>query len=242
MTTEIESQDYSPRVLRLVGLSGWILFAIWAAVLIACAIIQPKPYAGAWILVLELAFVGSAMNLLHGASENYHPLYLLFQSGVQDTVLVLVAYPWLVAGYERVAHWPVLGKAIRNIHETARARRDVIEPYGIIGLWFFVFLPLWSTGPLVGCAIGHLIGMRVKMVLASVISGHIFSMIAMIWFFDWLASSTALVSETLVARLPWIVLGIIAAIVTGIHVWKKAARRHRADGVSGADDGGVEKE
>jgi L-asparagine transporter-like permease len=35
-----------------------------------------------------------------------------------------------------------------------------VRPFGIIGLFVFVFLPFWMTGPVVGSIIGFLIGLR----------------------------------------------------------------------------------
>ena len=42
--------------------------------------------------------------------------------------------------------------------------------YGIAGLFVFVFMPFWMTGPVVGAIIGFLIGLRPAVNLAVVLS------------------------------------------------------------------------
>jgi len=60
---------------------------------------------------------------------------------------------------------------MQNIHDAAEARKHWIQKYGIIGLFCFVFFPFWMTGPVVGCVIGFLIGLRPWLNMIVVLGG-----------------------------------------------------------------------
>ncbi|MHC4537666.1 MAG: small multi-drug export protein, partial [Planctomycetota bacterium] len=51
------------------------------------------------------------------------------------------------------------------------AHKDKIQRYGIISLFIFVWFPFWMTGPVVGCVIGFLLGLRVWVNITVVLSG-----------------------------------------------------------------------
>lgn len=52
--------------LRRIALAGLLLLAIWAAVLVAFAVLRPDPYAHSWRLVLELMFLGILVSVSEG--------------------------------------------------------------------------------------------------------------------------------------------------------------------------------
>ena len=87
-----------------------------------------------------------------------------------ETVLVLVLYPLFVLGWERMVVIPSLGKFMQRTREAAETHQDTIRRYGPVGLLVFVFIPFWMTGPLVGCVIGHLVGLRPWLNLGIVLS------------------------------------------------------------------------
>ncbi|MBT8129950.1 MAG: small multi-drug export protein, partial [Gammaproteobacteria bacterium] len=51
-----------------------------------------------------------------------------------------------------------------------------VRRYGIIGLLAFVWLPFWMTGPVVGCAIGYLLGMSPWLTIVVVLTGTYIAM------------------------------------------------------------------
>jgi hypothetical protein len=58
-----------------------------------------------------------------------------------------------------------------RIHSAAEAHKDRVQRYGVIGLFLFVWLPFWMTGPVVGCVIGFLLGLRTWVNMATVLAG-----------------------------------------------------------------------
>ncbi len=66
-------------------------------------------------------------------------------------------------------------RLIKNIFErtnkAAGAHKPKIQKYGIVGLFVFVWIPFWMTGPVVGCVIGFLLGLRTWVTITVVLSG-----------------------------------------------------------------------
>lgn len=197
------------------------MFVVWAGGLIVWALLQPEPYADGWRLVLELLFLGRAVSIADGIANDFGPLYLLFQNGLEDIVLLLVLYPWVVAAYEGVAEHPLLEKTINPVRRTAEANRRIVEPFGVIGLWAFVFFPFWSTGALVGGVVGYLLGMRTWLVFTSVVAGHLISVVSLVWFFDLTREMLGAFEEGWVRFLPWLVLAVLAL---GTLIWRMGRR------------------
>lgn len=195
--------------LARIGHIGWALCAVWAGVLVAWAIVEPDPYAGGWRLVLELAFLGRLVSVADGTANGFSNTYLLVQTGLQDVILFLVAYPVVVLAHEgsvRRGGW--FGRRLQGLRHTAELHRRWVEPLGAIGLWAFVFFPFWSTGVMVGGIVGYLIGLPTRTVFVSVLTGHVISVVSLIWFFDLMASLAERLDGN--ARMaPWIVLAVL---------------------------------
>ena len=207
--------------------AGWLLFAVWASVLIGWALVQPDPYAQGWRLVAELAVLGRLVNIADGVAMGFSRNYLLFQSGLQDIILLLIAYPPLVAVCQGAARQTFIGRRLEAVRRTAEMHKERVEPLGALGLWIFVFFPFWSTGALVGGVVGYLLGMRAWVVFASVFSGHVLSVVSLVFFFDRMASLADSFNSGAVKYLPWAVLALLA--VSGLISKWRSTREKRPE-------------
>ena len=203
---------------------GWVLFALWTVTLAVIALVQPDPYAQGWRLVLELLFLGRAVSIADGIASGFGSVYLLLQNGFEDIILLLIVYPWVVAAYEGVAGFRPLRRTIDRVRRTAEANRKVVEPWGVLGLWMFVFFPFWSTGALVGSVVGYLLGMRTWVVFASVFTGHFLSVAGLVWTFDLTREMLASFEHGWVRFLPW---GVLALLFGGTLAWRRMRRATR---------------
>ena len=198
--------------LHWVSRSGWLLGALWAGALITYGILWPDPYAQGWRLVAELAFLGRLVNIADGIAIGCSTPYLLLQSGLQDIVLLLIAYPPLVAICEGESRGSWIGRQLERVRRTAERHTAKVEPLGALGLWIFVFFPFWSTGALVGGVVGYLLGMRAWVVFGSVITGHILSVLSLVFFFDAMASVAESLNSGWARFAPWVVLAALALV------------------------------
>jgi uncharacterized membrane protein len=96
--------------------------------------------------------LGYAVGLGH---EIVVPINMLI-----ETILVVLFYPLFVFSWGHLLGLRALRSLMRRIQRAAEANRDKVQSYGIAGLFLFVLVPFWMTGPVVACAIGFLINLR----------------------------------------------------------------------------------
>lgn len=90
---------------------------------------------------------------------------------VIETILVLLFYPLFVFSLKHLLVVEVLEKAVDRVTAAAVRHEDKVRRYGIPGLAFFVFFPFSMTGPMVGCVIGYMIGLRAWVNITVVLGG-----------------------------------------------------------------------
>jgi uncharacterized membrane protein len=207
--------------LRRIHRAGWTLFLFWAAALIGWGLSDPEPYADGWRLVLELAFLGRVVSISDGVVSGFGNGYLIFQNTLQDVILLLVVYPWAVASYEGVSSGGPIHSTVVRFRRSVERHRARVEPWGVAGLLVFVFFPFWSTGALVGGAVGYLLGMRTRVVFASIFVAHGLSVLTLVVFFDATHEIAVGLGASWIRFLPWILLLGLLAISLGLRGWRR---------------------
>jgi len=86
-----------------------------------------------------------------------------------ETVLVLMFYPVFVLSMRKLVKFPRLKRILEYTQATAERHHDKVRRYGIAGLFFFVCFPFLMTGPVVGCAVGYLLGFPYWLTLSVVL-------------------------------------------------------------------------
>ena len=185
-----------------------------------------SPYGEIWALVLAHIFFGRAGNAGVGLEFGFSPLFLMYQAFVQDFIVMCYLYPVFVRGHSLITRLPAIGKRINRLHEMAVARRDQIRPFGIVGLFLFVAFPFWSTGPIVGVLVGHLMGLRAVIIFATVVVADALATAAWMWAYDGLRDFNE--------GLAYIILGGILLISVGGLSAVKISKRLKSKGSAGA--------
>ena len=83
------------------------------------------------------------------------PLNILIES-----IQVLVVYPLFVQSTRQLITLRGLQPFIARMQHAAETHGGTVRKFGIAGLFAFVLVPFWMTGPVVGAIIGYLIGLR----------------------------------------------------------------------------------
>lgn len=136
---------------------------------------------------------------------------------VIETILVLLFYPLFVFSLKHLLVVEILERAVDRVTAAAVRNEDKVRRYGIPGLAFFVFFPFSMTGPMVGCVIGYMLGLR-PWVNIAVVLGSTYVAIAC-WGFllrdllERLASFSTYAPLAVVATI--VALVIIAHLVRG---------------------------
>ncbi|MHC4435365.1 MAG: small multi-drug export protein [Planctomycetota bacterium] len=97
---------------------------------------------------------------------------------ILETILVLIVYPLFVFSWRHLLVLKGLKRVFESIRKSAEAHKDKVQRYGVIGLFAFVWFPFWMTGPVVGCVIGFLLGLRPWLNMTVVLSGTYLAILA----------------------------------------------------------------
>lgn len=100
--------------------------------------------------------LGIAACLSSGISLFYTILYNFFL----EVVIVLIAYGIIVLIMRNIIQPKLFHNPVRQAELAAQDQKNNIKKYGAIGLFFFVMLPFFLTGPVIGSIIGYLLNYK----------------------------------------------------------------------------------
>lgn len=210
----MKTADADPQYSQLSRIfwTGVAILAVWLVVLIAAALWKPDPYAKGGILVVQLMFMGRFVSNATGVQMGFDDAYLLFQSIFQDVWLTLVFLPVLTRAFQGGTPRGWIGRIIALTRRGAEVNRRVVEPFGAVGLWCFVFLPLWGTEVMVGVFMGFIMGLRIWLNLFVNLSSHTISCFAMVWLSQEMHDLAATVGSGYTKYLVWVVIAAVIAL------------------------------
>ena len=137
------------------------LFAFWSP--------QASRMIGA-MTFFNIVF-GRIVSMSIGYAGGYgHALVIPVNTWV-ETVLVLLFYPVFVFSMRKLVVFPKLKRFMERTRAAAERHHDKVRRYGIAGLFIFVWFPFWMTGPVVGSAIGYLLGFPAWLTVFVVLTG-----------------------------------------------------------------------
>ena len=136
--------------------------------------------------------VGRAAGMSFGYASGLQPPSVITSSALVETIQVLVIYPLFVLSWKSLVDARRMQRFLVSVRRSAEANQSRVARYGIVGLFAFVFLPFWMTGPVVGSVIGFLIGLKARHNLPVVLSATYVAVVIWAVFFDrmndWLAA------------------------------------------------------
>jgi len=156
---------------------GRVLFAGFSLALIYLAwlgltfLVSPADFHSFVGMTVTHILFGRAAGIMFGFALDYGYAVVVVVNIAIETILVMLFYPLFVLSLRSLLIIGFMQKFMNRINMAAEANKDNIRRYGIPGLFLFVFIPFWMTGPLVGCAIGFLLGMRPSVNLTVVLGG-----------------------------------------------------------------------
>jgi len=143
--------------LTIIGLVGLSLFAPGHA-----------PVLGA--LTALNVVVGRAAGMSFGYAAGLGHSVVIPANMLIESIQVLIVFPLFVLSWRHLLEIRALKSFMARIEKVAKARRTMLHRYGMIGLFVFVFIPFWMTGPVVGSVMGFLIGLRPWLNMAIVLT------------------------------------------------------------------------
>jgi uncharacterized membrane protein len=177
---ERESNSQEPNHLRgtllassegrilLVGVVLAFAYILWLGVKL---LVSPEEFQILTAMTAMDIMFGRAAAMAFGYTLDLKHTKVISICMMIETILVLIVYPLFVFSWRHLLVIKGLKKVFDRIRKSAEAHKDKVQKYGIIGLFAFVWFPFWMTGPVVGCVIGFLLGLRAWVNIAVVVSG-----------------------------------------------------------------------
>ena len=168
-------------------------------------------------------FPGRAAAMTFGYMAGFDKPLVIFICTSIETVLVLLVYPLFVFTFQNLLSIKWLDRAFAAGRAAAEKNKDRVERYGFIGLFVFVWIPFWMTGPVIGCIIGYLIGMRIWVNMTAVIAGTLIAITCWALFLQEVYEKVAEYS-------PWAATALMMSIILIIvlaNVLKKVFGNHK---------------
>ncbi len=193
--------------LLLFGVALAFIYTFWLGVKLLLSPEESQILIG--MTATEIMF-GRAAGMAFGYSLGLGHNTVIPICIIIETILVLIFYPLFVFSWRHllVINW--LKNIFERIHKTAEARKGMVRRYGIIGLFVFVWFPFWMTGPVVGCVIGFLLGLRVWLNMTIVLGGTYVAIFGWAFFLrqfhDRVASYSSYAAMVLMALLVIIII------------------------------------
>jgi len=169
------------------------------------------------------AVFGRAAGLAFGYSMGLSYRTVIPICMIVETVMVLLFYPLFVFSWRHLLVFKRLKNVFERIHEAAEAHKDKVQKYGIIGLFAFVWFPFWMTGPVVGCVIGFLLGLRAWVTMVVVLAGTYVAIFAWALFLREVHDRVAAYSSHAAA----IVMIVLIVAIVLVHFLHRACRANR---------------
>jgi uncharacterized membrane protein len=154
--------------LLLAGVALALIYTFWLGIKFLLSPEESQILIG--MTATEIMF-GRAAGMAFGYSQGLEHITVIPVCMMIETVLVLIFYPLFVFSWRHLLVIKQLKKLFNRMHKSAERHKDKIQKYGLIGLFVFVWFPFWMTGPVVGCVIGFLLGLRVWLNITVVLAG-----------------------------------------------------------------------
>ncbi len=159
--------------------------------------------------------VGRAAGMSFGIARGLAPLELIVLNLAVEAAQVLVVFPLFVLGWQHLIDIRRIAPQLERLRAAAESGRGRVRRFGILGLFVFVFMPFWMTGPVVGAILGFLLGLRTAVNLAVVLSATALAIVVYARLFEQIDAWTALLHPYAV----FVVIVALAAVAWLVQRW-----------------------
>jgi uncharacterized membrane protein len=168
--------------------------------------------------------VGRAAGMSFGyASGLSHPV-VISSNVLVETIQVLVVYPLFVLSWNNLVDVRHMRRFLVSMRRSAEANQARVARYGLVGLFTFVFLPFWMTGPVVGAIIGYLIGLKARHTLPTVLFATYFAVAIWAVFFERMTELTARYGRYAAFGTVMVVVAVALAL-RSLQLWREGHRK-----------------
>ena len=212
-------QSVEARILALgVGLSLLLVVALGVGWLV-----EPELTAVFAAMTGLNLTVGRAAGMSFGYASGLGHSTVISSNVLVETIQVLVVYPLFVLSWNNLVDVRHMRRFLVTMRQSAEANQARVSRYGMLGLFVFVFLPFWMTGPVVGSIIGYLIGLKARHTLPTVLAATYLAVAIWAVFFERLTELTAQYGRY-AAFGTLLLLGAVVIAVRSVQAWREGER------------------
>lgn len=166
---------------------------------------------------------GTVVAMSIGYASGYgHALVIPVNMWV-ETVVVLLFYPVFVLSVRKLVELPRLKRFFDRTQTAAERHHETVRRYGIAGLFIFVWIPFWMTGPVVGSVIGYLLGFPAWLTLSVVLAGTYLTTICWAYLLFGLYTRAAVFG-------PWaaiLIISLIILVIITVYLLDRRGRKRK---------------
>ena len=190
---------------------GIILALLYLVLLLLTFIFSPE-HSQLLIAMTAINIVfGRAAALSFGYTVGLSHGIVIVMNIIIETILVFLFYPLFLLSYQRLIVVKALNNMIKTVRDAAEDKQDLIRKYSILGLFLFVWFPFWMTGPVVGCAIGYVLGLQIWLNFTIILSGTSLAIVCWAFFLsrfhNWVAAYNPYAPAVLLVTVLVIIVG-----------------------------------
>ncbi|MCP4970200.1 MAG: small multi-drug export protein [Arcobacter sp.] len=168
-------------------------------------------------IVFTNILVGRVPALSFGYAADLSNFIVISVNIIVEMILVTFIYPLFILSFKGVLKIKVLEGFFNEIQLKKDEHQRKFDRYGKFGLFIFVFIPFWMTGPIVGAIIGFLIGIKQYQVILIVFIATIISITLWGIFLQEIVQFLLIFDTEVV----WIILLLIVSILLFLRFKKK---------------------
>jgi len=158
-------------------LTGLILSFLACLYLLYLLLTNPSLYRVLSSTAILHIMGGRALGIATCLSADISLFYTILYNFFLEVVIVLIAYGTVVLIMRNIIQPKLFRRAVRQSELAAQEQKTNIKKYGAIGLFFFVMLPFFMTGPVIGSIIGYLLHYKAINNFLIVFSGTLSSIV-----------------------------------------------------------------
>ncbi len=152
-------------------LCGITLLTFYALAIITCFLLQNGIGDKLLSIGLSSLVFGRAAGISLALALDFNTFWATILNIYIENTMVIILYPLFVWSIQGISTFKRTEQFFASIYQVAQKYEKPIQKYGIVGLFAFVWLPFWMTGPIVGAAIGYFMHLKVWLNLLVVLSG-----------------------------------------------------------------------
>jgi len=206
--------------LLLAGAGLAFIYSLWLGVRVLLSPDESQVLVG--MTATQIMF-GRAAGMAFGYSLGLGQKMVIPICMILETIMVLVLFPLFVFSWRHLLIIKGLKKIFERMHRAAESRKGLVHRYGIIGLFIFVWFPFWMTGPVIGCVIGFLLGLKVRVNIPVVLGGTYAAIFGWVFFLRHFHDHVASYSSYAAMAL----MGLLVIIIILGHFLHRTLRENR---------------